>query len=123
VVKPILRANIDFANSHLITDEATIYQRISEELPHDIIRHKSEYIRGEIHTQNIEGYWSILKRGLFGVYQHVDAGYLGRYLDEFAYRFNTRQLTDAERFCLLLAQTQGRVTWYCRTEQPENPYA
>jgi hypothetical protein len=69
VVKPILRANIDFANSHLITDEATIYQRISEELPHDIIRHKSEYIRGEIHTQNIEGYWSILKRGLFGVYQ------------------------------------------------------
>ena len=63
------------------------------------------------------------KRGLFGVYQHVDAGYLGRYLDEFAYRFNARQLTDAERFCLLLGQTQGRVKWYCRTEQPENPFA
>jgi transposase-like protein len=123
VVKPLLRQHIDFENSHLMTDEASIYQRISEELPHDIIRHKSEYVRGEVHTQNIEGYWAILKRGLFGVYQHVDAGYLGRYLDEFAYRFNSRTLTDAERFCLLLGQTQGRVKWYCRTEQPANPYA
>src|SRR5438034_1080743 len=88
----------------------TSVPNITVELPHDVIRHKSEYVRYEgdlaVHTNSIEGYWAILKRGLYGVYQHVDAGYLGRYLDEFAYRFNSRDLTDAERFCLLLGQVQ-----------------
>ena len=45
-------------------------------LPHDVIRHNSEYVRGEIHTQGIEGFWAVLKRGLIGTYHHVDAGYL-----------------------------------------------
>lgn len=123
VVAPIMREHIDMDNARLMTDESPIYKRIGEELPHEIIRHNSEYVRGEVHTNNIEGYWAILKRGLYGVYQHVDAGYLGRYLDEFEYRFNTRALSDAERFCALLMQVRGRVTWYCQTPQPENPYA
>ena len=80
-------------------------------------------MRGEVHTQGIENYWSILKRGLYGTFHHVDAGYLARYLNEFEYRFNRRKISDAERFAALLGQTQGRVLWYCRTPQPENPHA
>jgi transposase-like protein len=123
IVGPLLRAQMDMERSRLITDESNIYFRINAELPHDVIRHKSEYVRGDVHTNTIEGYWAILKRGLYGVYQHVDAAYLGRYLDEFEYRFNSRNLTDTERFVALLCQVQGRVMWYCRTPQPENPFA
>ena len=67
-----------------------------------MIRHESEYVRGEVHTQNIEGYWSIIKRGIYGVFQHVDAGYLGQHLIEFEFRFNSRKASDLERFAQLI---------------------
>ena len=122
-VRPIMRENIDMEDARLITDESSIYRRIKDELPHEIIRHQSEYVRGEIHTQNIEGFWSLLKRGLYGTFHHVDAAYLGKYLDEFEYRFNERETSDGERFDRLMGQLQGRVLWYCQTPQPENPFA
>ena len=70
--------------------------------------------RGEpdVHTQGIENYWSILKRGLTGVFHHVDPAYLPQYLHEFEYRFNRRQITDAERFQALLRRVTGRLEWY-----------
>jgi transposase-like protein len=116
--------NVDRHNANLITDEHPVYHHMSKMLPHGIIRHRSEYVRGDVHTQGIESYWAILKRGLYGTFHHVDAGYLGCYLNEFEFRFNRREVTDAERFASLMGQTSGRrVTWFCRTEQPENPYA
>ena len=122
-LEPLLLANIDMKNAKLITDAHKAYGRIRKHLPHDVIRHESEYVRGEVHTQNIEGYWSIIKRGIYGVFQHVDAGYLGNYLNEFEFRFNSRKASDLERFALLMGQTQGRVLWFCQTPQPENPFA
>lgn len=86
--------------------------------------HKSDYVRGEVRTQGIESYWAVLKRGLIGTFHHVDEGYLGCYLSEFDPRHNRRQVTDAERFASLIGQVSGRrVTWFCATEQRENPYA
>ena len=73
--------------------------------------------------RTLRGYWSILKRGLYGVFQHVGEGYLGQYLAEFEYRFNRRKVSDAERLAALMAQTQGRLLWFCQTPQPENPHA
>lgn len=123
-VQESLVANIDTEKSALLTDEHMYYYGINRTLPHGVIRHKSEYVRGAIHTQNIESYWANLKRGLFGIYHHVDAGYLGCYLNEFDFRFNRRKITDAERFVSLVGQVSGRrVLWYCQTEQPENPFA
>ena len=122
-LEPLLLANIDTKNTRLITDAHRAYAVIRRYLPHDVIRHESEYVRGDIHTQNIEGYWSIVKRGIYGVFQHVDAGYLGNYLNEFEFRFNSRKISDLARFELLMAQTQGRVVWFCETHQPENPFA
>ncbi len=51
-------------------------------LPHEVINHEVEYVRGSVHTQNIENYWSILKRGVYGVFHHVGDGYLPTYLHE-----------------------------------------
>jgi transposase-like protein len=117
-------SNADRANSRLMTDEHPVYHQMSRMLPHGIIRHKSEYVRGEVHTQGIESYWAILKRGLYGTFHHVDAGYLGCYLNEFEFRFNRREVSNAQRFAALVSQVNGRrLTWYCETEQPENPYA
>jgi transposase-like protein len=115
---------VDRQNTRLMTDEHAVYFHLNKMLPHDVIRHNSEYVRGEIHTQGIESYWAILKRGLYGTFHHVDAGYLGCYLNEFEFRFNSREITDAERFVSLVGQVSGRrLTWFCETEQPQNPYA
>jgi len=78
--------NVDRDNSRLVTDEHAVYERISAMLPHDVIRHNSEYVRGEINTQSIESFWAILKRGLVGTYHHVDAGYLAQYVAEYEFR-------------------------------------
>ena len=114
---------IDLRNTRLITDGHAAYRRIEEYLQHDIIDHEIEYVRGDIHTQNIESYWSMIKRGVYGVFHHAGDGYLRRYLHEFDFRHNRRKVSDVERFAALLSQTQGRVLWYCRTPQPENPHA
>ena len=76
---------------------------------HGVIRHEVEYVNGDIHTQGIENYWSILKRGLYGAFYHVDAEYLSSYLNEFELRFNRRKTFDEERFASLVGQTQGHV--------------
>ncbi len=104
--------NIDRAASRLMTDEHAIYKKIGDMLPHDVIRHNSEYVRGEVNTQNIESFWAVLKRGLVGTYHHVDAGYLAQYVAEYEFRHNTRHITDAERFSALMGQIEGRVDWY-----------
>jgi hypothetical protein len=111
-VQSTLTANVDKANSHLITDEHPYYGGIEKHLPHGVIQHKSEYVRGTIHTQSIEGFWAGLKRQLEGTHHHVDAGYLNQYVQEQAYRYNTRKVSDQERFSQLLGQVDGRVTWY-----------
>jgi transposase-like protein len=104
--------NVATSKSRLMTDEHTYYYGIQGVLPHDVIRHKSEYVRGEVHTQGIESFWAILKRGLVGTYHHVDAGYLNQYVQEYAFRHNTRQITDMERFRTLVENAEGRVAWY-----------
>jgi transposase-like protein len=105
-------AHIDRDNAHIMTDEHPVYRRLKHSLPHDVIRHKSEYVRGEVHTQGIESFWAVLKRGLVGTYHHVDAGYLNQYVQEFAFRANTRGITDGDRFNALLQNVEGRVDWY-----------
>jgi len=111
-VQATLAANIDTKNAKLMTDEYSYYVGMDARLPHGVIRHKSEYVRGAVHTQGIESFWSILKRGLIGTYYHVDAAYLGQYVQEFAFRHNTRHISDAERFTTLMSQVSGRVDWY-----------
>jgi transposase-like protein len=82
--------------SLVATDEAAHYRHLSKAgLPHDTVNHShDEYVRGRVHTQNIESFWSLLKRGIIGNYHKVSAKYLPLYLNEFTFRFNNRKNPD-----------------------------
>lgn len=90
-ILPIVKANVR-RNSAVMTDEARHYKRLAEIFAsHDVVNHsKEEYVRGRAHTNTVEGFYSIFKRGMKGVYQHCDERHLHRYLAEFDFRYSNR---------------------------------
>ncbi len=91
----LVRRNVDTGNSVLITDEYKGYLGIKKFMPHQTINHQTWYVDGSIHTNNIESFWAILKRGIIGQFHKVSLNHLPRYIDEFVYRFNQRNNVDA----------------------------
>ena len=76
----------------LATDEHSGYRYLKWAMPHEVIKHsENEYVRGEVHTNSVESFWSLLKRGVLGTYHNVSKKYLPLYLAEFQYRFNNRE--------------------------------
>jgi transposase-like protein len=110
---PILKGAVD-KESTVMTDDAGQYRFLKEDFKdHKVIAHsRKEYVRGEVHTNTIEGFFSIFKRGMRGVYQHCKSHHLQRYLREFDFRYNTRKATDSERTALLLGQAVGKRLTY-----------
>jgi transposase-like protein len=113
---PILRENIA-AEATIYTDEAAQYAKLAADFAgHDFVRHGAgEYGRGEIHTNTIEGYFSIFKRGMKGVYQHCAKKHLHRYAAEFEFRYNNRKangVDDAERGEMALRSVVGKRLTY-----------
>ncbi|MDX6496976.1 MAG: hypothetical protein QOG23_236 [Blastocatellia bacterium] len=98
--------------SVVYTDKLRSYNQLDEEYIHNVINHAVEYVRGNIHTNGIESFWSLLKRGLGGTYISVEPFHLFRYLDEQSFRFNNRKLTDSERFMIVSQQVIGRRLTY-----------
>ena len=86
----LIRKNVNLAESLLVTDEYTGYNRMNSILPHLTINHSKEYAKGDIHTNTIESFWAILKRGIMGQFHWVSKKYLNNYIDEFCYRYNAR---------------------------------
>jgi len=81
--------------SLVATDEWGGYRDLRHFFPHEVVRHSAgEYVRGEVHTNNIESFWSLLKRSVIGTYHHVSKKYLPLYLNEFQFRFNNRENPD-----------------------------
>jgi transposase-like protein len=105
--------------AHLRTDAFKSYTKIGREYAsHETVNHADEYVRGDVHTNSAENYFSILKRGINGVYHHVSAAHLPRYLSEFDFRYNTRSAngyTDAERTRRALQQVGGKRLSYSQT--------
>ena len=125
-LRDIILNEVDADDATLVTDGHSSYRSMRKHLHHEVVDHEIEYVRPDnpdIHTQNIENYWSIFKRGLVGTFHHISEGYMPMYLHEFDFRGSRRDITDEERFACLMGQTQGRLLWYCKTPQPENPYA
>jgi hypothetical protein len=84
---------------------------------HETVNHVEEYVRGNVHTQSIENFWSLLKRGLRGTYVAVEPFHLDRYVTEQVFRLNNRAtkdnpLDDADRFTLLMSQVVGKRLTY-----------
>ena len=114
--------NVDRDRTRLMTDEHPVYFHMAKMLPHGVIRHESEYVRGEVHTNTMESFWAILKRGLIGTYHHVDAGYLNMYVNEYEFRHNSRKVSDRERFLMLASKaSDGRLEWYIGQKPSEEP--
>ena len=90
----LVRRSVDTNNATLITDEFTGYIGIRRILPHEIVDHSKWYVDGYKHTNTIESFWALLKRGIVGQYHKVSLHYLPRYIDEFCYRHNHRKDTD-----------------------------
>jgi transposase-like protein len=110
-IQPIIRGSVE-RGSVLHSDEHGDKWRMDDEYIHQIVCHLSEYVNGNVHTNGIENFWSLLKRGLGGTYVSVEPFHLFRYVDEQAFRFNNRELPDALRFQFAMRHIVGRRLTY-----------
>lgn len=101
------------AGSQIYSDDAGSYWRMDGEYAHEIINHAEEYVRGNVHTNGMENFWSLLKRSINGSYVSVEPFHLFRYVDEQAFRFNNRKdMNDSDRLDIAVRQIVGRrLTW------------
>jgi len=115
-LKPILKNQIH-AEARVMTDEAGQYVRLHEDFPaHGRVTHSiGEYVRGDVHTNTIESYFAIMKRGLNGTYHHVGRQHLKRYLSEFDFRYNYRKIEDVDRMVAALRGIEGKRLFYSAT--------
>ncbi len=95
------------------TDDAVAYDNLHSRFVHEVVNKTETYVRGRVHVNGMENFWSLLKRGLNGTYVAVEPFHLSRYIDEQIFRFNNRAtkdnpLTDADRFHLALSQIAGK---------------
>ena len=101
------------AGSALYSDFLLSYEGLASEYAHKVVDHAVEYVRGKVHTNGLENFWSLLKRGINGTYVSVEPFHLFRYLDEQTFRYNNRgnremPVTDFERFKLAVSQIVGK---------------
>lgn len=116
VKRPILQAAILKEiqdGTHVYTDESSVYINMPAQYQHSVINHLRHYVDGKIHTNGIENFWSLLKRGLNGTYVAVEPFHLFRYVDEQVFRYNNRstkkqKIDDGQRFELALSQIAGK---------------
>ena len=97
----------------ILSDELKSYEGLETDYQHAVINHAIEYVNGNVHTDGMENFWSLLKRGLHGTYVSMEPYHLFRYLDEQAFRFNHRlDMNDGDRFRLAVKHIVGkRLTW------------
>lgn len=100
-------------NAQLVTDSHIGYKNLDREFAgHEVVNHtEEEYVRGQWHTNSIEGFFSQLKRSIYGIYHQVSKKHLHRYCIETAYRYNTRTIKDVDRFELSIKKSEGRLKY------------
>jgi len=118
--------------STVYTDGWVGYDRLrAQEFVHETVNHVEEYVRGQVHTQGIENFWSLLKRSLRGTYVAVEPFHLDGYVTEQVFRYNNRAtkdnpLNDADRFTLVVSQITGKRLTYAeltgKVEEPSEPF-
>jgi transposase-like protein len=107
-LKEKIRENVD-GKAVVMTDEFLAYKNLGKEFVHYTVNHGAgEYVNGNVHTNTVEGFFSILKRGINGVYHHVSEQHLDRYLAEFGFRYDHRKVEDAVRATIAIKQTEGK---------------
>jgi transposase-like protein len=112
-LKSIMKEQIA-VEANIMTDELSLYKTIGKDFAsHEAVKHSAnEYVRGNAHTNTVEGFFSILKRGLIGTFHHVGSQHLKRYVKEFDFRYNHRKITDVERACNAFRGIAGKRLMY-----------
>jgi transposase-like protein len=101
------------AGAALYTDALLSYEGLAGDYAHAVVDHAVEYVNGRVHTNGLENFWSLLKRGINGTYVSVEPFHLFRYLDEQSFRYNNRKnMSDADRFSMALSQVAGKRLTY-----------
>lgn len=127
-MQPLVREHVE-AGAALYTDALKSYIGLDSDYEHQVIDHAVEYVHGRVHTNTLENFWSLVKRGLHGTYISVEPFHLFRYLDEQSFRYNNRKtadnpLTAADRFALVMSNVFGRrLTWNQLTGKEASPPA
>lgn len=122
-INPTVIENVD-TDAVLITDSLISYKQLAPTYAgHEVVNHKeNEYVRDKvIHTNSIEGAFSLLKRSIYGIYHQVTPKHLNRYCAETMFRYNLRGVNDAARFTYTLSQVNGRLTWKQLVKKEEQP--
>jgi transposase-like protein len=114
--KQVLQAEVKKhveAGAALYTDALLSYDGLAGDYAHQVIDHAAKYVDGRVHTNGLENFWSLLKRGISGTYVSVEPFHLFRYLDEQTFRYNNRKdMDNADRFQLALSQIVGKRLTY-----------
>jgi transposase-like protein len=121
-VENIQKAVTDFIepNTTMVTDEHNAYNKLHLTYDHHTVNHRDkEYVRGNVHTNTIEGYWNILKKQIDGIHHSVSAKHLQRYCNESAFRYNNRAAFQDERFASALANCNGSLKYKVLTGKNE----
>ena len=115
-LKGIIRENVT-PDSRIMTDQYIAYTGLNKEFAgHETVNHGAgEYVRGDAYTNTLEGWFSMLKRGVNGTFHHVSKQHLDRYVGEFVYRYNNREITDAERAEKAVKNIEGKRLIYKET--------
>lgn len=110
-LKPIIFEMVE-KGAIVVTDEWGAYNGLKKDFQHEVVKHKEgNYVSNGLSTNGLEGFWSLLKRGIFGIYHQVSPKHLNKYCDEFTYHYNTRTITDSERFVFSLFNAKERMTY------------
>ena len=114
--------NVKYGSS-VYTDDAVGYDKLHYRFVHDVVNHAESYVKGRVHTNGLENFWSLLKRTLRGTYVAVEPFHLDRYVDEQVFRFNNRKnKNDADRFALAMSKVAGkRLTYAELTGKDQSP--
>lgn len=116
-----IRKHVEVGSS-LYTDFLMSYDGLAGEYAHRVVDHAVEYVNGRVHTNGLENFWSLLKRGIGGTYVSVEPFHLFRYLDEQAFRYNNRKdMSDADRFSMVLSQVSGKRLTYAEVTGKVGP--
>ena len=112
LLQPIINGATN-TDTTIVTDGFGAYRGLNKSRKHEVVNHsQDEFVRGDFHTNSVEGFFSQLKRSIYGIYHSVSPKHLHRYVDETAYRYNTRQTTDLNRFDLSLSRTHNKRLTY-----------
>ena len=111
-ITPMILKFVDKHYTVLYTDEWQGYNKVDKMYHHYFVDHgRGKYVDGRVYTNTIEGFWSIFKRGILGIYHHLSRKHLQLYANEFAFRYNTRKLGERSRFIYFLGNINRKITY------------